>query len=238
MASEIVNVPVCSIPWAFQHHAVEDLRVFMQMKLRNGRWIEDVDQYPKKTLNRLCRRKWLILHDGKYYQVKWESVFPLEGRHTHAKMGLEILEDPTLFKAMLFLIGYAYLMSPQVPRKPKSRVDYATQVKASRHNGGISHSICMRFFGFKKTWCRNMRRLCENLGLASWEDRWIPVELQKAHGTVPFYIAEQLMEGPGKFRITKDNVVVEQVTSKYTQNVQLGLHIPFEYRHTVKYVYS
>lgn len=238
MAAEVVNIPAHCIPEIFQRNMLEDFCLFLKIKATNGRFIEDAGIYPAKGLNRLVRRKWLVLHDGKYYQKKWVDVFPLQGMHTHAKIDVQALEDPTIFKAMLFLIGYAYLMSPQVPRKPKSRADDAAQVKESRHNGGISHSICMKHFGFKKTWCHNMRRLCERLGLAKWEARFVPVKLQPAHGTVPYVVAEQLMEGPGRFKIGKDNDVTEQVTSKFIAGVDVRLHIPYEYRSIVKQAYS
>lgn len=238
MASEVVNIPVRSIPDCFQSNRVEDLRLFLILKAKEGRFLPQQHNYCQKKLNRLCRIGWLTKHGDQYYQKKWVDVFPVDGKHTHAKIDSEVLEDPTYFKALLFLIGYAFLMSPQVPRKPKSRTDDATQVKNSRHNGGISHSICMKFFGFKKSWCSKMRKLCTKYGLAGWEDRIVPVQLQGSHKIVPLKVVDELMEGPGRYKITKNNQVVEQITSKFIQVVDPRLHIPYKYRPIVKEHYS
>lgn len=230
MASSIVNISVCSIPQAFNRNWVEDLRQFLRMKAYSGRWLEDAAMYPQKTLNRMVRREWLILHDGKYYQRKGVDVFPLEDRYTHGKITVACLDDPTIFKAMLFLIGYFYLMSPQAQRERKSRRKRnRPQVNGSKHLGGISLTLCMKFFGFGKTWCHNMRKLCERLGLASWERRWVPVDLG-GDGEYPTYVADQLLEGAGRFRITKGNIVVEEVAALFIPKGDVFLHIPYEYR--------
>lgn len=234
MAPEFVNIPICSIPEVFMDNAVNDYRYFLQMKAREGRFLADPSKYPPKTLSSLCRRKWLKLHEGKYYITKTVDVFPLEGRYTHAKLPVGCLDDPKLFKAMLFVIGVAYLMSPQAQRGRKSRRKRSRrQVNESVHIGGVSLTLCMSFFGAKKTWCFNMKKLCEKLKLAKWKRRFVSVKpVPGPDGTwrYPVHAIDQLAEGAGRFRMTKAGELVEEVTAKFRIKVDPILHIPFEYR--------
>lgn len=239
MASEVVNIPVRSIPDCFQSNRVDDLRLFLILKAKEGRFLPQQHNYCQKKLNRLCRIGWLTKHGDQYYQKKWVDVFPAAGVYTHGKIKIEDLEDPKRFKAVLFVIGNDYSMMPQTPKGIKSRERSVekTQVKESKHNGGISLTLNMKFFGFKKTWCSNMRKLCSKMGLASWERRMIEVPVTRI-GNIDFRIAEQLMEGPGRYKIGRNNSVQEEITSKYTPIMESSLHIPYEYRSIVKNHYS
>lgn len=230
MASEIVNIPVCSIPWVFSKGWLKDYLHFLKMKATEGRWL--VNDYPAAMLTRMTTRGWLKFHDGKYYQAKMVDAFPLDDQFTHAKLSIEVLDDPKLFKAMLFVIGYAYLMSPQAQRrrKPRRKRQTRLQVNESKHMGGVSHTLCMTFFGMSKTWCHNMRNLCESLGLAKWKRRWVTVRADGPLGEIPDAVAEQMMRGPGRYKYDKQGRLVEEVTAKFTCKVDVKLHIPYEYR--------
>ncbi len=229
MASEIVNVPICSIPEIFQKNRVKDYMAFLKMKATEGRWL--VLDYPAAMLERFVKRGWLKYHEGKHYQVAMVDAFPLDEKYTHAKLPVEVLDDPKLFKAMLFVLGCAYLMSPQAQRgcKPR-RKRKRPHVNESKHIGGVSLTLCMKFFGMSKTWCFNMKKVCESLGIAKWKRRWVTVRADGPDGEIPDEVAEQMMRGPGRYKFDKQGRLVEEVTAKFTCKVYPMLHIPYEYR--------
>jgi hypothetical protein len=208
---------------------------FVRMKALEGRWLQG--EWCPKLLARMTRRGWLKLHEEKYYQVGWETAFPLDDRYTHAKISVETLNDPKLFKAMLFVMGYLYLMSPQTQRRNVSQRERSRQVNGFKHTGGISHTLCMLFFGFSKTWCHNMRRLCESFGLASWTRRWEKVEPHKILGMPEAYVRQMLECSGGRYR-ERDGVIEEEVTSEFTLTCGIHLCVPYKYRFIVGKLYS
>lgn len=226
------------IPWAFGSNGVNDLRILLQMKANDGRFIHN--GYDPKVLNRFVRRGWLIRCKDQYYQVKWEVICPLAGRHTHCKVRTEWLSDPALFKAALFVAGCMYLMSPQAPRKKTSRPKGSRQVAESRHKGGASHTLEAAFFKMSVTWCVGMRELATKYGLCEWIPRQLPVKPEEAgkRGAAARDIAlgDEIMHNAGRF-FMKDGVLMENVTSEIRPLVDFGLHIPFEHRLTVKNAY-
>lgn len=229
MASDIVNIPICTIPEVLQRNCVADFMQFVKMKALEGRWLQG--EWCPKLLARMTRRGWLKLHEGKYYQVGWETAFPLDDRYTHAKISVEVLDDPKLFKAMLFVFGYAYLMSPQAqrgcyPRRKRTRL----QVNESKHMGGVSHTVCMLFFGMSKSWCAKMRKICSALGLGRWTRRWIPVRADGPDGELPDTVTDQMLQGPGRYKFDKNGQLVEEITSKFKCLIDPKFHIPYEYR--------
>lgn len=225
------------IPWAFEFNGLEDLRVLLQMKANDGRFL--THEYDPKVLNRFVRRGWLIRHKDQHYQVKWDVICPLEGQYTHCRIRTEWLSDPALFKAAMFVAGCLYLMSPQVPRKPKSRPTGVRQVGGSRHNGGASHTICAPFFGKSVAWCSAMRKQATKFGLCAWLHRSVPVkpEIKRDGAARDIGLGDEIMNNVGRY-FMREKVLMENVTSKIEPIADFGLHIPFEYRKSVKAAYS
>jgi hypothetical protein len=236
MASDIVNIPICCVPTVLQRNCVGDFMQFVRMKALEGRWLQG--EWCPKLLARMTRRGWLKLHDGKHYQVDWNTAFPLDERYTHAKISVDCLDDPKLFKAMLFVMGYLYLMSPQTQRRNCSRKKDNRQVNESKHKGGISHTICMPFFGFGKTWCHNMRKLCESLGLAAWTRRWVPVVPDPEAGLPEDYVRQLMEKTGGRYRMRDDGSIEEEVASYFTLTCNISLCVPRKYRSSVRKLYS
>lgn len=235
MASDIVNIPICCIREVLQRNCVADFMQFARMKALEGRWLEM--EWCPRLLARMTRRGWLKLHDGKHYQVEWSSAFPLDGRYQHIKTSVDSLNDPKLFKAMLFVMGYLYLMSPQTQRRKVSHRERSRQVNGFKHTGGISHTLCMMFFGFKKTWCSNMRKLCESYSLASWTRRWVPVAPHPDKG-MPEAFVQQMLDGAGGRYRERDGVIEEEVASEFRFHGNFHICVPYKYRPIVRKQHS
>lgn len=234
MAAETVNVPIHIIPEILQRNLAKDFMQLLTMKATEGRYL--VSSYRPALLFRFVSRGWLKFHDGKYYQVTTEEMFPLSGMFTHAKISVDCLNDVKLFKAMLFVMGYLYLMSPQTQRRYCSQRG-SRQVNESKHIGGISHTLCMLFFGFSKTWCSKMRKRCEALGLASWTRRWVPLVAHPEFGLGGEF-ADQMAEGSrGKYRVI-DGDIQEEVTARFESACGISLCIPYKYRSAVRKLYA
>ena len=228
MAADTVNVPIHIIPEILRRNLARDFMELLKMKATEGRWLEGV--YPAAMLFRFERRGWLKFHEGKHYQASMEQMFPCKGMFTHAKISVGCLDDVKQFKAMLFIMGNSYLMSPQAQRGLRSRRKrQRPHVNESRHMGGVSLTLCMSFFGLSKTWCHKMRKTCEALGLARWRRRWVKVR-KDAHGAFPGTAADAMCEGPGKFKFDKDGELREEVAARFEQIAETWIHIPYEYR--------
>jgi hypothetical protein len=228
LANSVINIPHRVIPWAFQNDSVEDLRLLCILKARAGRYV--MGELSPQEIGRMVLRGWLVPSGGKYYQRKWEAVFPPDGggeQYSHGKINADILDDADLFKAMLFVVGFLYLMSCQDKRRKRAPKG-CVQVKKSRHNGGSSHTICMNHFGMSKGWCSNMRNFCGGLKVAKWKRRWVPVH--GGEGVISPADIEDLANGVrGRFRMVR-GVLKEEITAKFTLLAEAKTCVPYRYR--------
>ncbi len=234
MGNQVINIPIRCIAWVFQTGALEDFRILCQMKARCGRFIEG--GFPQSAIDRMVKRGWLVPSGGKYYQKKWEAMFPIEGRYTHGKIFSDSLDNADLFKASLFVVAFLYLMSPQSNRRKRAPKG-GRQVDGKRHNGGLSHGICMGFFGMSKGWCSKMRKFCKAMKVAKWTRRFLPVTKDGA-GVITRADVEDLADGQfGRFRMIK-GVLHEEVAAEFELMASAKSCIPYRYRETVSKIHA
>lgn len=228
MPNQVINIPHRVIPIAFQNDFVEELRLLCILKARAGRFVLDELSQPQVEI--MVRMGWLVPSGGKHYQKKWEALFPpVEGeeQYSHGKISADILDDADLFKAMLFVVGFLYLMSCQAKRRKRAPKG-CVQVKRSRHNGGASHSISMDHFGMSRGWCSKMREFCSGLKVAKWKRRWVPVH--GGEGVISPADLEDLVNGKrGRYRVVR-GVLKEEITAKFTLLAEAKNCVPYRYR--------
>lgn len=237
MSSTSVNIPISAIQWAFQFNGVEDLRWISIIKATDGRFLER--QYPQKVVNRLVRRGWLSKHNDRVYQKKWTEIFPVDGKKTSAKLEISQLENRGKFKLLLFLAGCSYLLQPQERSKERQSsrpLSYngrkgKIQVKESRHVGGISHSLCMKFFGMSKSWCSAMRKKCSQALLCTWTRRFNKVSAGENDLVMSESVIDEIMDKSGRFRIIAGEII-EEITSQMNLSVSIPICTPFRIKRT------
>ncbi len=227
MGNSVINIPIRCIAWVFKANAVDDFRILCKMKARCGRFL--CGELSQAEIDRMMTRRWLVCSGGKYYQKKWEDMFELEERYSHGKINSDILDNADLFKAMLFVVGFLYLMSPQSKRRKRVPKGFV-QVKKTRHNGGASHAICMGFFGMSKGWCSKMRKFCIAMKVAKWKRRWLPVT-ETGGGEATYDDLDN-----GRYKVIR-GVLNEEITARFVLLADAKNCVPYRYRKEMRSLY-
>jgi hypothetical protein len=146
-------------------------RFVIQLKMTEGFRIHD-GVHSRELLN-LTHRAGLITRcakTGHYYQKSWRSICKNYKSVTRVTIDHQLWKENS-FQDIAYLAVMAYLVCLQEKRKPYGNLK--KYLKASAHNGGISHSLISAFFGKNsKAWSFNRRRSCEKSGLLKFKRRW------------------------------------------------------------------